>query len=187
MSKIVNPCVYIDENVSSVEAARRYADKATEEILNLKGKIKSLVMATPKDITPEGEDPVSYLEDIFDDLWCEVEEQVVNEYVYTIVADDVAYTEDSLVKEVWEREKVEEEEIRRENLRRTEFFRKHCLSESNFNDWEIYRAYKAGEIGELDEPLTEETRDKLVKEIKERERKVLADAINVLKEKKNGK
>lgn len=48
--------------------------KKEADISYYKERLLALVMATPKDIAPQGEDPFEYVKQMFDELWDEIQD-----------------------------------------------------------------------------------------------------------------
>lgn len=185
MSKEVRPCIWIDENVSSVKIARDRVERAWFTQKDLKAELWGLIMATPKDITAEGEDPIGNLKERFEDIWDSLWEAFIDDYKYTVVVDDVELNEDSLVKKAWEEEEKSIEEMKREQKERNAFFDKFrgVLTPYNFDDHRLYEEFKAGNIT-INEPFTSEQRAWLINKIKERDKQEIKEAIERIN--KNG-
>lgn len=49
--------------------------KKEADISYYKERLLALVMATPKDIAPQGEDPFEYVKQMFDELWDEIQDE----------------------------------------------------------------------------------------------------------------
>ena len=105
MSKEVQPCIFIDEDVSSAKSARDRIEGALFKQKALKADLWGLIMATPKDITPDGVNPIDNIKSRFEDIFGELWDAIVDEYKYTAVADDVEFNDKSLVQKVWDEEK----------------------------------------------------------------------------------
>lgn len=183
MSKEVQPSIFIDEDVSSVNAARDRAERACFKQKALKGDLWGLIMATPKDITPDGVNPIDNIQERFEDIWDELWDAFVDEYKYNAVADDVELNDDSLVLKVWEEGQKTMEELREEERKRTDFFNKYrdVLNPYNFDDYKLYEEFKEGNIV-ITEPLTTEQRAWHLEAIKNREQKVLEETLKRIKE-----
>ena len=183
MSKALQPIIYVDEYVSTAEQARDYARRAVGEQNNLKQELWGLVMATPKDIVEHGKDPINEIRGRFDEIWEELWDAFINDYKYTVIADDAEYSEGSLVKQCWEKEEEERKEHDRKYQRMDDFFKKYkgVLSYNNFDDIGLFNKYDEGEL-ELPELLTKEERDNIVKKIKEDEMKMLNDRLKEINE-----
>lgn len=183
MSKEVRPFIFIDEDISSVKAARDRVERAWFKQKALKADLWGLIMATPKDITPNGEDPIAHIRERFEDIWDELWDAFVDDYKYTAVADDAELNEDSLVAKEWEKEKKSMEEMKEEERKRTEFFNKYrgVLNPYNFDDYKLYDEFKEGNIV-ITEPFTAEQRAWHLEAIKKREKKELEEALKRLKE-----
>lgn len=177
MSKDLQPIIYVDERVSSVSDARQYAEKANENLSKLKGGLLSLVMATPRDITAEGEDPISNVNERFEEIWNSLWDAFVDSYKYTVIADDAEFYEGSLVRKVFEEEAEELKKFQEEQIIKKEFFQlnKGVLNEYNIDDYHIFNEYLKGNIP--NKKITKEERDRIIGEIKERECKILNDAL----------
>lgn len=183
MSKEVQVGIYIDDNVSSVKTARDMVERAWFKQKALKAELWGLIMATPKDITAEGEDPIDNLKERFEDIWESLWDAFVNDYKYTAVADDAELNKESLVTKVWAEEKRSLEELCEEERKRSEFFDKFrgVLSPYNFDDHKLYEEFKEGNVI-ITEPLTAEQRAWHLAAIKKREEKVLEEALKRIKD-----
>lgn len=183
MSKEVQPYIFIDEDVSSVKTARDRVERAWFKQKALKADLWGLIMATPKDITPDGVNPIDNVRERFEDIWDELWGAIVDDYKYTAVADDAELNEDSLVAKAWEEEKKSMEALREEERKRKEFFNKYrgVLNPYNFDDYKLYEEFKEGNIV-ITEPLTTEQRAWHLEAIKNREQKVLDEALKRIKE-----
>lgn len=51
--------------------------KKEADISYYKERLLALVMATPKDIAPNGEAPYEYVKQMFDELWDEIQDQTI--------------------------------------------------------------------------------------------------------------
>ena len=178
MSKTVQVNLYIDENVSSVGHARDYAKRAAKCRDEIKSDIWGLIMATPKDVVPSGEDPIRSLKERFDDMWEELWDCFVDDYKYTVIADDAEFVEDSLVQMAWDEEEREERKFRMEQAERDAFFEKHkgVLNKYNFDDINLYNKMLEGKVS-MSDNLTKEERDNLIDGLKETERKEIEAAL----------
>lgn len=178
MSKTVQANLYIDECVSSVAQARDYAKRAAEYREDIKSDIWGLILATPKDIVKDGEDPISELKERFNDMWEELWDGFINDYKYTIIADDAEFVDDSLVRMAWDEEEREERKFRMEQIERDAFFEKHkgVMNKYNFDDITLYNRMCEGKLS-IPNKFTKEERDNLVKEMKEMEKKEIEDAL----------
>lgn len=183
MSKEVQPCIFIDENVSSVKAARDRVERAWFKQKALKADLWGLIMATPKDITPDGVNPIDNVRERFEDIWDELWDAFIDDYKYNAVADDVELNDESLVQKVWEKERKTMEELREEERKRAEFFSKYrgVIDPYNLDDYRLYQEFKKGNIV-ITEPFTAEQREWHLEAIKKREKKVLAEALKRLNE-----
>ena len=166
MSKAVKPDVYIDDYVMSIDSCRENARSAHKNITDAKRRLWGLVMATPRDIAGD-DDTVEKLEELFSELMDELEEYIVDNYKYNIVADDAEYGPDSLVKMAFEEDKAEEAKREAENARRDAFFKSSGLNQYNMDDQLIYDAWANNEIS-LDFPVTPAAREGAVKYVKEK-------------------
>lgn len=104
--KLRNPFLYFDtvdiENVSEAESTENQKSKWIKE---LQGDFLSLAMATPKDITPKGEDPINYVkervENLFSDFYDAYHElfdvQLINQ-----ILEEWKYSYSSDPKEIYE-------------------------------------------------------------------------------------
>lgn len=183
MSKQVQTSISIDENVSSVYSAREYAREAFNNSQKIKAEIFGMITATPNDITPIDEEPMDYLQYRLDELWESLWDAFIDNYKYTIIADDAEYNRESQVKKQWEEEIEERKKFEEENNKRINFFKKYknVLNKYIFDHIRLYNAWKEGEI-EIGETLTEEERDKLIDILNKREKKVLEEALKRSKE-----
>ena len=183
MSKEVRPFIFIDEDISSVKAARDRVEMALSKQKALKSDLWGLIMATPKDITPNGEDPIAHIRERFEDIWDGLWDAFIDDYKYTAVADDVELNEDSLVAKEWNNEKRLMKEMKEEERNRTEFFNKYrgVLNPYNFDDHKLYYEFKEGNIV-ITEPFTAEQRAWHLEAINKREKKELEEALKRVKE-----
>lgn len=186
MSKGLQATVYVDERVGSVSEARRFAEKAEKARKELKSELWGLIMATPKDITAHGEDPITNVRERFEDIWDSLWDAFVDDYKYTIIADDAEFCADSLVQKYWEEEKRSLDELRKQEEKREAFFKKHCdvLSVYNFDDYKIYDEWRLGNI-EIPQPFTTEDRKRILSELKAKEDELIQEAMKKFKEKNN--
>ena len=182
MSKTVQANLYIDECVSSVAQARDYAKRAAEYREDIKGDIWGLILATPKDVVQSGEDPIRSLKERFNDMWEELWDGFIDDYKYTIIADDAEFVDDSLVRMAWEEEEREERKFKTEQIERDAFFEKHkdIMNKYNFDDITLYNRMREGKIS-ITDSFTKEKRDKLIKEMKEVEKKEIEEALERMK------
>lgn len=186
MSKGLQVTVYVDENVSSIASAREYAKRAEHCIEEAKCKLWGMVTSTPKDIVSDGKDPMEVLQERFDDIWDTLWDSFIDEYKYSIIADDAEFVKGSLVKRYWKNEEKERQKMLEEANERSHFF-KRCdgvLSPYNFEDYNIYNEWKNGNIT-ITWPFTKEQRDAILEDIKSKEKKALEEAIKKLES--NGK
>lgn len=186
MSKGLQVTVYVDEAVSSIASAREYANRAERCREEAKRKLWGMVTCTPRDIVSDGEDPMEALQERFDDIWDTLWDSFIDEYKYSIIADDAEFNKGSLVKRYWKNEKKECQKMIEEDNKRRDFWKMHegVLSPYNFDDYKIYNEWRDGNI-EITEPLTKEQRDALLEDIKSKEKKALEEAIK--KAESNGK
>lgn len=182
MSKEVQAYICIDEDVSSVNNARNRSEKACLIQKELKGELWGLIMATPKDITSNGEDPITNLKERFEDIWDSLWDAFIDDYKYTVVADDAEYNNDSLVKKAWDEELKTIEDLRKEERERIDFFNKYrdVVSPYNFDDYKLYREYKEGNIV-ITEPFTAEQREYHLNKIEKRDTAALEEALKRIK------
>lgn len=95
MDKKIKTIIFIDKEVKSIQHARQLAKMAEEDVEQLKGELLSLIMSTPKDITPDGMQPLLYLQKKFNEIMEELKVVVIDEYKYTMVAvDEISELED---------------------------------------------------------------------------------------------
>ena len=186
MSKELQVTVYVDEAVSSIASARNYAERAERCRKEAKRKLWGLVIATPKDIVSDGEDPMEVLQERFDDIWDTLWDSFIDDYIYSMIADDAEFNETSLVKKQWENEEKERQKMLEEHNKCKQFWKMHegVLSPYNFDDYKIYNEWRDGNIV-ITEPLTKEQRNAILEDIKSKEKKVLEEVIK--KAKSNGK
>ena len=178
MSKDLQVTVYVDENVSSIASAREYAKRAEHCIEEAKRKLWGMVTSTPKDIVSDGKDPMEVLQERFDDIWVTLWDSFIDEYKYSIIADDAEFIKGSLVKRYWKNEEKERQKMLEEANERSHFF-KRCdgvLSPYNFEDYTIYNEWKNGNVT-ITWPFTKEQRDAILEDIKSKEKKALEEAI----------
>ena len=186
MSKGLQVTVYVDENVSSIASAREYAKRAEHCIEEAKCKLWGMVTSTPKDIVSDGKDPMEVLQERFDDIWDTLWDSFIDEYKYSIIADDAEFNKGSLVKKYWKNEEKERQKIVEEAHERWRFF-KRCdgvLSPNNFDDCIIYDEWKNGNVT-ITWPFTIEQRNTILEDIKSKEKKAFEEAIKKLES--NGK
>lgn len=186
MSKGLQVTVYVDEAVSSIASARNYAERAERRRKEAKRKLWGLVIATPKDIVSDGEDPMEVLQERFDDIWDTLWDSFIDDYKYSIIADDAEFIKGSLVKRYWKNEEKERQKMLEEANERSHFF-KRCdgvLSPNNFDDYTIYNEWKNGNVT-ITWPITREQRDTILEDIKSKEKKAFEEAIKKIE--KNGK
>ena len=181
MSKRLKVTLYADEFVNSVAQARDYANRAEKERDKIKSSIWSLILATPKDIVRGDEDPIDSLKERFEDIWDSLWDSFIDDYKYTVIADDAEFEEDSLVKKEFDVSKKEHEELEKEYKEKNAFFDKYkgILDRYNVDDILIYNDIRDGII-KLPSNFTKEKRDELVRQSKERERKLINDKIEEL-------
>lgn len=178
MGRYFNPSVFVDKNVSSISAARSYANEAEEDKKKLKEELWGLVMATPKDVVPNGDDPIVTLRGYFDDIWEQLWDAFVDEYKYNIIADDAEYTsgDESLVKKAFDEEAEEERKNKEEIEKRKEFFKKYPVFDPmNFDDSIVYEEWREGRL-KLEDSLTKEEADEIKRKLKEEETKRIKES-----------
>lgn len=183
MSKEVQVGICIDEDVSSIRTARDRIERAWFKQKDLKGELWGLIMATPKDAVADGEDPINSLKERFDDIWDELWDAFIDDYKYTVIADDAELNADSLVVKAWEEEKNSMEALREEERKRKEFFNKYrgVLNPYNFDDYKLYDEFKEGNLI-ITEPFTAEQRAFHLEQIKKKEKNIVEEALKQLKE-----
>jgi len=118
MEKKLLITLFIDEEVQSIKHARYLAKKAKEERNQLKGELLSLAMATPNDVTPYGEDTLSYIKRKFNEIWGQLFDLYIDEYKYTMIANDAEFEPNSSVQKQWNSENNELERLKEEELKR---------------------------------------------------------------------
>ena len=96
MSKGLQVTVYVDEAVSSIASAREYANRAERCREEAKRKLWGMVTCTPRDIASDGEDPMEALQERFDDIWDTLWDSFIDEYKYSIIADDAEFNREIL-------------------------------------------------------------------------------------------
>lgn len=178
MGRYFKPSVFVDKNVSSVPNARSYAKEAEDDKNRLKEELWGLVMATPKDIVSNGEDPITTLRGYFDDIWEQLWDAFVDDYKYTAIADDAEYTggDESLVQKVFDEEAEEERKNKEEIEKRKSFFKKYPVFDSmNFDDSIVYDEWREGRL-KLGDSLTKEEADEVKRKLKEEEEKRIKEA-----------
>lgn len=182
MSKTLQANLYVDECVSNVAQARDYANRAAKYREEIKSDIWGLIMATPKDVVQNGEDPIRSLKERFDDMWEELWDCFVDDYKYTTIADDAEFVEGSLVQMAWDEEEEDNRKLKMEEAERDAFFNKHkgVLNKYNFDDMTLYDRMRNGEVS-ISDDFTKEDRDKLLTELKEIERKEIEMALERIK------
>lgn len=62
---------------SSATQLKEDIAKKEADINYYKERLLALVMATPKDIAPLGEDPFEYVKQMFDELWDEIQDETI--------------------------------------------------------------------------------------------------------------
>lgn len=183
MSKALQPIIYVDDYVSTIEQARDSARRAESTQNDLKQELWGLIMATPKDIVNDGESPISVIKERFDYIWEDLTDSVIDVYKYNVIADDAEFTDGSLVKAQWEEEEEERKEFERRNKRMKDFFKKYkdALNPNNFDDIHLFHEWDDGNL-ELPNSLTKEERDNIVKKMKEDELKLLNERLKEFKD-----
>lgn len=183
MSTVLRPTVYVDNGVSTIAQARSYAQQAEAERNELKQELWGLVMATPRDIAPSNEDPITNIKERFNSIWEDLWDAFVDDYKYTAIADDAEYVDNSLVKKQWDDDEEEERRYKLELKRREKFFKKYegVLNPYSFDDGRIYEEWVDGNL-ELGETLTKSERDEIVKKLNEQSEERMKDALKALKQ-----
>lgn len=110
--KLRKPVLYFDnitiENSSQCESLIHSIESQLEK---LKGEFLALVMSTPKDISPKGEDPISYIKEKVNDLLDNIYEAYNDYFTATLIRNilyewEYTYSEDS--KDIYNNDKVNE-------------------------------------------------------------------------------
>lgn len=179
-SQIFKPTIYVREHISSIKDARNRAGCADEVVSEKKAELLALVMGNPSDLTPNEEDPFYYIKEKFNEIFEELSTSIIDNYIYTICADDAEYNEDSLVKEAFDKIKRDNDKMLEEEQKRTQFFRENtALNSYNFDDISIYEYYKDAHGVNVKFPITtEEQRNAALEKIKEHEDNLLRSLIN---------
>lgn len=185
MSKGLRVTVYVDDSVSSIASARDYAERAERRRKEAKRELWGLVTSTPRDIVGDGKDPIEVLQERFDDIWDTLWDSFIDDYKYSIIADDAEFNKGSLVKKYWKNEEKERQKMLEEHNKCRQFWKMHegVLSPYNFDDYKIYNEWRDGNIV-ITEPLTKEQRDAILEDIKTKEKKAFEEVIK--KAKSNG-
>ena len=178
MSKGLQVTVYVDDSVSSIASARNYAERAERRRKEAKRKLWGMVIATPKDIVSDGKDPMEVLQERFEDIWDTLWDSFIDDYKYSMIADDAEFNKGSLVKKYWKNEEKERQKMLEEANERWHFFKRSdgVLSPNNFDDCIIYDEWKNGNVT-ITWPITKEQRDAILEDIKSKEKKALEEAI----------
>lgn len=151
MEKKIQTTIFIDKEVRSIQHARLLAKMAEYDINQLKGELLSLIMSSPKDITPDGEEALLYLKRNFNKIWENLWQAVIDKYKYTMIANDAEFEPNSSVQKQWNSENNELECLKEEYLKR----------EYPFND---NKDVLKGEI-DIQSNLTVTDRENLLKEV----------------------
>lgn len=118
MEKKINTTIFIDKEVRSIQHARQLAKMAEYDLNQLKGELLSLIMSSPKDITPYEEDPLLYLKRNFNKIWEHLWQGFIDKYKYTMIANDAEFEPNSSVQKQWNSENNELERLKEEYLKR---------------------------------------------------------------------
>lgn len=124
---------------------------AEYDINQLKGELLSLIMSSPKDITPDGEEALLYLKRNFNKIWEHLWQAVVDKYKYTMIANDAEFEPNSSVQKQWNSENNELE----------------CLKEGDLKQEKIFNGHEDLLKGEIDiqSDLTIKDKENLLKEV----------------------
>lgn len=98
---------------------------AEYDINQLKGELLSLIMSSPKDITPDGEEALLYLKRNFNKIWEHLWQAVVDKYKYTMIANDAEFEPNSRVQKQWNDEISELERLKEGDLKQEKIFNGH--------------------------------------------------------------
>lgn len=174
-AQILKPAIYVPERVMSIKDARNRADNADEIINDKKAELLALVMGNPKDLTPCDEDPFSYMKEKFDEIIEYLSTGIIDNYIYTMCADDAEYSSGSLVKKAFDEIKRDNEKMLEEERKRSQFFCENtALHSYNFDDNNIYEYYKDSRGVKIEFPITtEEQRKAALMKIKEYDNNLL--------------
>lgn len=166
MEKKIKTTIFIDKEVRTIQHARQLAKMAEEEVNQLKGELLSLIMSSPKDITPYEEEPLLYLKRNFNKIWGDLCQAFIDKYKYTMIANDAEFEPNSTVQKQWNSENNELERLKEEDLKREKFFKdnKDILNIVDYNDYMIYEKWSKGEI-EIPNNFTIKDKEELLKEI----------------------
>lgn len=118
MEKKIQTTIFIDKEVKTIQHARLLAKMAEYDINQLKGELLSLIMSSPKDITPDGEEALLYLKRNFNKIWENLWQAVIDKYKYTMIANDAEFEPNSSVQKQWNSENNELECLKEEYLKR---------------------------------------------------------------------
>lgn len=118
MEKKIQTTIFIDKEVKTIQHARQLAKMAEYDLNQLKGELLSLIMSSPKDITPDGEEPLLYLKRNFNKIWENLWQGFIDKYKYTMIANDAEFEPNSSVQKQWNSENNELECLKEEYLKR---------------------------------------------------------------------
>lgn len=125
MEKKIQTTIFIDKEVRSIQHARLLAKMAEYDINQLKGELLSLIMSSPKDITPDGEEALLYLKRNFNKIWENLWQAVIDKYKYTMIANDAEFEPNSRVQKQWNDEISELERLKEGDLKQEKTFNGH--------------------------------------------------------------
>lgn len=118
MEKKIQTTIFIDKEVKTIQHARQLAKMAEYDLNQLKGELLSLIMSSPKDITPYEEEPLLYLKRNFNKIWEHLWQGFIDKYKYTMIANDAEFEPNSSVQKQWNSENNELERLKEEELKR---------------------------------------------------------------------
>lgn len=118
MEKKIQTTIFIDKEVKTIQHARQLAKMAEYDLNQLKGELLSLIMSSPKDITPDGEEPLLYLKRNFNKIWENLWQGFIDKYKYTMIANDAEFEPNSSVQKQLNSENNELECLKEEYLKR---------------------------------------------------------------------
>ena len=84
--KVRDPKIYFDNvDINSSNQIESKQKEIEKEIIKLKGKILSLALATPKDITPSDNDPIDYISDNLNEILDNLCENIYDSYTVNTI------------------------------------------------------------------------------------------------------
>ena len=125
MEKKIQTTIFIDKEVKTIQHARQLAKMAEYDLNQLKGELLSLIMSSPKDITPDGEEPLLYLKRNFNKIWENLWQGFIDKYKYTMIANDAEFEPNSSVQKQWNDEISELERLKEGEMKQEKAFNGH--------------------------------------------------------------